>query len=137
MASWFPTLRRFAFGPGSFRSWWPLYTTTAQRQALLRLLVVAIEENLPLAPLMEQWMEDERGLQRRRLRKLAGLLRQGGSLADAVEAVPRVLREEDLLALRFDAQTGTRTAAMREQLTELPAGAPRLRWAIVYLCVLV
>jgi type II secretory pathway component PulF len=137
MTAWFPTFERARPSSGVFRSWWPWYTTASQRQALLRLLVVAIEENLPLAPLVERWMEDERGIQRRRLRKLAHLLRQGRSLADAVEAVPRVLREEDLLALRFDAQTGTRTAAMRQQLTELPADTPRLLRSIVYLAVLV
>jgi type II secretory pathway component PulF len=100
-------------------------------------LVVAIEENLPLAPVVERWMEDERGIQRLRLRKLASLLRQGRSLADAVEVVPRVLGEEGLLALRFDSQSGTRTAAMRERLAEPLAGTSRLQWVIVYLCVLV
>ena len=137
MTSWFPTFSRVGTSSGNFRSWWPWYTTAAQRQSLLRLLVVAIEENLPLAPLVERWADDERGMQRRRLRKLARLLRQGRSLADAVEAVPRVLREEDLLALRFDAQTGTRTAAMRLQLTELPAVAPRLKRSFFYLRVLI
>jgi type II secretory pathway component PulF len=137
MADWFPTLRPFAASPGSFRGWWPWFTTAGQRQDLLRLLIVATEENLPLAPLVEQWADDERGIQRWRLSKLAKMLRQGRPLADAVEAVPRVLREEDVLALRFDAQSGTRTAATSKLLVGPPAGTPRARRAIVYLSIFV
>jgi type II secretory pathway component PulF len=80
-------------------------------------------------------------VQRRRLRKLARLLAQGRPLVEAVELVPGVLREEDLLAIRFDAQTGTRTAAMRESLKDAPAAttssAPRVVRAVVYFFLLV
>jgi len=104
------------------------------------LIAVATEENLPLAPLIERWMYDECGVQRRRLRKLAKLLAQGRSLAEAVELVPGVLGEEDLLAIRFDAQLGTRTTAMREVLSReqdaTTSTAPRLERAFVYFCVL-
>lgn len=95
---------------------WPLYTTTGQRRSLLQLIAVSIEEKLPLIPLLEAWTEDERGIQRRRLLRLLGFLRSGVSLPDAIESVPGVLREEDLLALRFDSQLGTRTAAVRDAL---------------------
>jgi type II secretory pathway component PulF len=140
MHSWFPTFRSFFTSAGAFRTWWPWYTTTAQRRSLLRLIAVATEEHLPLAPLIESWMQDECGVQRRRVRKLARLLQQGRPLADAVELVPGVLREEDLLAIRFDAQSGTRTAAMRELLAASQeashAAAPRLRQSLLYFCVL-
>src|SRR5688572_20959947 len=118
MDSWFPTFRRLGFYAGVIRPWWPWYTTAMQRQSLLRLIVVATEENLPLPPLIEKWAEDETGVQRRRLRRLARLLQEGRALPAAVEEVPGVLSEEDLLALRFDAQSGTRTAAVREALAE-------------------
>jgi type II secretory pathway component PulF len=139
MNSWFPTFRQFAASSGSFRSWWPWYSTAAQRQSLLRLIAVATEEHLPLAPLIENWIEDECGVQRRRVRRLAKLLQEGRPLADAVEQVPGVLREEDLLAIRFDAQSGTRTAAMRELLAEPRDAltAPRLERSLIYFCVLV
>jgi type II secretory pathway component PulF len=140
MNTWFPTFRRFVASSGSFRSWWPWYTTAAQRQSLLRLIAVATEEHLPLQPLIECWAEDEIGVQRRRLRKLAKLLQEGRPLADAVELVPGVLSDEDLLAIRFDAQSGTRTAAMRELLAEpheLAMGAAlRLRRSLPYFCFL-
>jgi len=141
MDSWFPTFRSFATSSGSFRSWWPWRTTAGQRRSLLRLIAVATEENLPLAPLVEKWMDDERGVQRRRLRRLVKLLQGGRPLADAVEEVPGVLGDEDLLAIRFDAQSGTRTTAMREMLADglvaSASSAPRLRRSIIYFCMLV
>src|SRR6186997_390182 len=106
----FPTFRSVR------RSWWPWYTTAAQSQALLRLIAVGIEEKLPLADLVEVWAMDERGVQHGKLLRLASLLGSGMPLDDAIEEVPGVLREGDLLAIRFDAQSGTRTAAMRTLL---------------------
>jgi len=141
MESWFPTLRRLANIRIEWRlpSWWPLHSTVAQRRSLLRLIAVAIEENIPLAPLMAQWAEDERGVQQSRLRQLAKLLEAGHSLPDAVEEIPGVLRDEDVLAIRFDAQSGTRTAAIRQMLPEPPiAGlnpASRTRRVLGYLFV--
>ena len=140
MNSWFPTFRSLVASFGSFRSWWPWYTTAGQRQSLLRLIIVATEEHLPLQPLLEKWTEDECGVQRRRLRKLAKLLQQGRSLAAAVELVPGVVYEEDLLAIRFDAHSGTRTAAIRDSLEDpqesIASSSPRLRRSLLYFCVL-
>jgi type II secretory pathway component PulF len=144
---WFPTLRRLPhLHLADLRidwrlpSLWPLYTTPVQRQSLLRLLAVATEENLPLAPLVAQWAEDERGVQQRRLRRLAKLLSDGHSLPDAVEEIPGVLRDEDALAIRFDAQSGTRTAAMRQMIDQSQAAAispaSRVRQTVGYLCVI-
>lgn len=105
----------------------------------MRLLAVAAEENLSLIPLLESWAEDERGAQRWRIRRVISFLNQGRTLPDAVEAVPGVLREEDVLAIRFDAQSGTRTAAMRNSLRQQEGAAerPKLRVMrpIIYLCI--
>jgi type II secretory pathway component PulF len=140
MNSWFPTFRSIGSGSGLFRSWWPWRTTTTQRQSLLRLIAAATEENLPLPPLLESWMLDERGVQRRRLVRLVKLLQAGRPLADAVEEVPGVLGDEGLLALRFDSQSGTRTTAVRRLLAETSvpslAATPRIKRTIVYFCVL-
>ena len=97
---------------------WPPYTTDSQRRSLLRLIAVAVEENLPLGPLIESWACDEQGAQRGRLVKLARLLKSGRPLADAVEEIPGILREEHVLAIRFDSQMGTRTAAVRQLLDD-------------------
>jgi type II secretory pathway component PulF len=108
-----------------FASLWPWFTTRRQSLSLLRLIAVGIEEKLPLAPLVEAWAEDERGFQRARLRTLARLLGTGMALDDAIEEVPGVLNSRHLLALRFDRQMGTRTAAAQAILQEDPS--PPLR----------
>jgi type II secretory pathway component PulF len=145
MDSWFPTFRRVLnrpiWLPSWLSSWWPSYTTSVQRQSLLRLIVAALEQNVPLAPLLEQWAKDEHGAQGRRIQRLAALLKSGRPLADAVEEIPGLLRDEDVLAIRFDAQSGTRTAAARHMLDDaLPAAASplhRARRTFGYLLVVV
>lgn len=127
METWFPTFSRLASGVTFPTIWWPSWTTFAQQQGLLRLIAVALEENLLLPPLLAHWADDETGWQRFRVRRFARLLGEGRSLADAAEAVPGVLRDEDILALRFDAQSGTRTAAIRASL-EQPAATGFEAW---------
>jgi type IV pilus assembly protein PilC len=116
---------------------WPWYTTAVQRRGLLRVIAVGIEEKLPLVPLLESWAEDERGTQQKRVYRLIRLLNAGTSLADAVEQVPGVLRDEDILAIRFDAQSGTSATAIREALDDISDVASerpsRLRSTNLYL----
>src|SRR6476620_2125190 len=104
-----PTFRRLLGTRITLPFGWPWYTTAAQRRGLLRVIAVGIEEKLPLVPLLQAWMEDERGAQRDRLRRLIRLLNDEVSIADAVEQVPGILRDEDILAIRFDAHSGTST----------------------------
>jgi type II secretory pathway component PulF len=105
---------------------WLWYTTESQRRGLLRLIAVAIEEKLPLVPLLEAWTADERGIQHYRLRRVVELLKTGTPLADALEQVPGVLRDDDILAIRFDAQSGTVTTAVREMLGDSGDAQPEL-----------
>lgn len=101
------------------------------------MIAAGIEEKLPLVPLLEAWTEDERGTQQKRLRRLVRLLNDGTSIADAVEQVPGILRDEDILAIRFDAQSGTATTAIRECLDDpanvTPERPSRLRSTNMYL----
>jgi len=141
MDSWFPTFRRWAGIVVPLPALWPRRRSSwAQQQSLLRLLAVATEENLPLSPLVAAWAADESGVQKHRLRRLAELLRAGTPLPEAVEEVPGVLGDEDILAIRFGAQSGTLVASMRERLNEpSPASSgfsPRLRKSLLYVCVL-
>lgn len=135
----FPTFRRLFADDWRLLGWWPWYTTAAQQRSLLRVIAVGVEENLSLIPLLESWADDEHGIQRVRLRRLIRLLQQGRTLPDAIEAVPSILREEDVLAVRFDAQSGTRTDAIRQALAEqdttIAATAVRIFRPIVYFCV--
>jgi type II secretory pathway component PulF len=116
MESWFPTFRRLFHWEVPLPVIWPGMATPAQRHALLRLIALSIEENVPLRTLVQAWAEDERGQQRLRLNKLAELLDSGRPVADAVEEIPGILGDEELLAIRFDAQMGTRTTAIRQML---------------------
>ncbi|MEX2316007.1 MAG: type II secretion system F family protein [Pirellulales bacterium] len=138
MSDRFPTFRRIAAWQLPRFSVWPLWTTAAQRKALLRVIAVSLEEGLPLCPLIKAWAADERGIQRRRLNRLARLLEGGMSLPSAVEAVPGLLADEDLLAIRFDAQSGTRTAAVRDRIEarkRASGGAGRrVRNTLIYFC---
>lgn len=122
----FPTFRRL---------WRPWRTTQLQRLALLRLIAVATEEQLPLAPLLDAWALDERGNQQTRVRRLAKLLHNGAPLATAVEEVPGALREEDVLAIRFGVQSGTLAASLRQSLnasTRSLTSRREIRGAIFY-----
>jgi type IV pilus assembly protein PilC len=126
MDSQFPTFRKLVSGEAMLPSVWPPVTTTAQRRSLLRLIAVGLEEKLPLNELIRAWAADERGIQRERLKLLSKLLDKGVPLANAVESVSGLLREEDVLAIRFDAQSGTRTADLHEQLeSSIPSSAER------------
>jgi type II secretory pathway component PulF len=119
---------------------WPWTTTAAQRRSLLRLIIVATEEKVPLDELIEAWAADETGLQQQRLYRLADRLNSGVALPDAVEEVRGVLGDEEMLAIRFGAQSGTLAASLRDMLArtddDRAAGAARWRKGFIYLWLL-
>jgi type IV pilus assembly protein PilC len=139
MVTMFPTFRRLTGIRAPFAPFWPWRTTRAQQQSLLRLIVAATEEDLPLSRLIDAWANDESGMQSNRLRRLAALLRDGTPLPEAIEEVRGVLGDEDVLAIRFGIQSGTLAATIRDTLDQPEAalgyGSPRFRKSIVYLCV--
>ena len=134
MDSVFPTFRKLSSGPSALRRWWPWRTSPSQSRSLLRLIAVATEQHIPLAPLLEAWAEDERGVQRRRVQRIASLLRNGTSLPNAVEEVAGALRDGDVLAIRFGVQSGTLAASLREAQQDDAARqtTPLLRWTFGY-----
>jgi type II secretory pathway component PulF len=139
--TWFPTFRRMTGIDPPFPAFWRWRTTRGQQQSLLRLIAVAMEQNLPLAPLIEAWAADESGVQRNRLRRLARLLCEGMSLPGAVEEVKGVLNDEQKLAIRFGTQSGTLTASIHDALDEPSATNvwqyPRLKKSLIYCAILV
>jgi type II secretory pathway component PulF len=139
MDTWFPTFRRLTGIQTPFPSIWPWRATRAQRRALLRLIVVATERNIPLAPLVEAWAADESGMQKHRLYRLAALLQSGTPLPDALEEVRDVLADEEVMAVRFGAQSGTLAASLGETLAEpdMPTIVLLSRWrkTLVYVCI--
>lgn len=100
----------------------PWSNTHVQSQALVRIIASAMEERLPLAPLLRAFAEDQSGGQRRRMHRVAGLLEGGSSLPAALEQVAGVLPEENVLAIRFGMQSGTLPNTLRNLVAE--SGAP-------------
>ena len=122
----------------SLRRWWPRATSPSQRSALLRLVTVATEEHLPLAPLLEAWATDERGVQQSRVRRLVALLRKGRSLPDAAEEVPGALGDSAVLAIRFGAQSGALATALHDAQRDAAAlqASPVRRWTLTYFLII-
>jgi type II secretory pathway component PulF len=140
MGTKFPTFRRL-LGQRIYHPFaWPWRTSLSQRQGLLRMIAVSNEERIPLVPLLNAWLSDERGAQQYRLNRLVNLLDQGVPIADAVEQVPGVLNDEDILAIRFDSQNGTVTQAIRNRLAQPgqveSERSPRVRSTIYYFWVM-
>ncbi len=138
---WTGTLRRLTGIRVELPPFWPRRTTWTQRRSLLRLILTATEEIIPLSQLIEVWAADESRRQKHRLYRLADLLNSGTTLPDAVEQVRGVLAEDDILAIRFGSQSGMLAASIRDMLDQPdPALLIRsLRWRkfLVYLGMLV
>lgn len=112
----------------------------SRRGALLWVLAIAVEKQLPLVPVLEAFADDSRGLWRTRTLELAAALRSGVSLPDALQELPGVVPNSAVLAARVGAESGTLGPALRvaaETFTlrqEVSLTAPR--GVLVYLFVL-
>ena len=89
-----------------------------QSQSLLRVITLALEQRLPLAPLLRAFAEDQSGSHRWRVHRVAGILESGSSLPSALEQVAGVLPVENVLAIRFGAQSGTLPTTLRSLVEE-------------------
>ena len=135
--TWFPTFRRLLKTRRRSLSFGAPFTSRAQSQALLRIIALAVEQRLPLAPLLHAFAKDQRGVQRKRVQRLANLLDSGCSLPQALEQVSRVLPEDDVLAIRFGTQSGTLSLSLRSLIEdEANSGSAQidrqLRGALIY-----
>jgi type II secretory pathway component PulF len=121
------------------RAWlrrsWPWRTTATQQLTLLRVIAITAEEQLPLAPLLAAWSEDERGVQRRRVRRIAQLMDAGAPLPAAVEEVSGALRDADVLAIRFGVQSGTLRASLDEAINDYRPASPWGKGTFGYLVI--
>jgi type II secretory pathway component PulF len=120
-------------------TWWPGDSRESMQRALLRILSVAHSERLDAAVLIANLAEEHRGSRRRRLRRLARRLTDGTSMVDALEQTPDVLRDEDVLAIRFAHETGTLAATypqMVDRFEAAPGGVyARLCQSTVYFAI--
>lgn len=102
--------------------WWNRDWYSASQTSLVRLLAVAHREQLELAPLIEQFSKEHRGVRKLRLRNFHQRLAASGSLPDALEQSPELLPDEDVLAIRFGTQTGTLSSTFEELLERRTSG---------------
>lgn len=82
--------------------------------ALLRLVSVANQQRLELAPLVRLLSIEHRGFTRRRLARLASLLEQGTPFIEAIEQQPELLSDQQVLELRLAHQSGTTLQVLDE-----------------------
>jgi len=123
---WFPTFSAILRGrpplfPTFVRGWrwltgllgWMIGLRPTQI-ALLRLLVLCIENGLPLESMLMSFAKDVGGRQRNRIERVVCFLQNGQSLADAFESVPNTLPDDVVMAIRV----GTETGMLTDMLTE-------------------
>lgn len=117
-------------------TWWPSDSRTSMQRSLLRILSVAHSQRLDPAVLIANFADEHRGGHRRRLRRLARRLQDGTPLVDALEQTPDVLRDEDVLAIRFAHQTGTLSSTYQyllDRSNDPPGGvSARLSHTLAY-----
>jgi type II secretory pathway component PulF len=89
----------------------------SQQNALLWVLAVSAERQIPLGPAVEALAEERGGLFSRRARRLAKLLSMGAPLPDALDFCPGLLPAFSLPIIRIGSQSGALAAALRQAAT--------------------
>lgn len=138
LETWFPTAASSASNFYSWRlmPWWMSESRICRQRSLLRLLSLAHSERLDPAPLLNHYANEQVGLYRRRVRRLARRISEGTPVIEALEQTPEVLGPEAVLAIRFASQTGTLTQCYAELLAARDAAAElpqtRIQHAVIY-----
>jgi general secretion pathway protein F len=89
----------------------------SQQNALLWLLVVSAERQMPLGPAIEAFAREQGGLFARRARRLVKLLEMGISLPEALDFCPGLLPAYALPVIRVGCQAGALAPALRQAAT--------------------
>ncbi|MFK8113265.1 MAG: type II secretion system F family protein [Rubripirellula sp.] len=122
-----PSFAGFRSGPAwRLSPWWPGENLGAKQHSLLRLLSFAHKDRLELSTLVTNLAQEHRGRFRRRLFRLARRLGEGTALVDALEQTPDVLRDDQVLALRFGTQSGTLDETYQQLLSVDHTSANRI-----------
>ena len=85
-----------------------------QQNGLLWVLATAADRQIPLAPGVEAFAQQSEGTIQSRAHALAVVLRQGKSLTEAVDWVPRVVAWDASVLIRVGEQTGNLAGGLRE-----------------------
>jgi len=110
---------------------------STDREALLWVMTVAAERRMPLGPGILAFSEQVDGVFRLWAEGIAGILRRGGSLADALDSVPRAVPREAPILVRIGQESGDLGAGLREAAASRSGQAPILRTfgsRVAYLC---
>lgn len=91
----------------------------ARQAALLGVMAVAVERQLPLIPFLEALGDDVGGSWRWRVRTLSHMLRSGTSLADALEAIPGIVPPDVVMSVRVGSESGYLAGALRDASSRL------------------
>ena len=97
---------------------WPRDSRKLMRRSLLRLLAIAHDQRLDVARLVANLADEHRGSNRRLLLRLARRLNGGLSVVTALEQTPGVLRDHQVLAIRFGTQSGTLHTTYQDLIRE-------------------
>lgn len=86
------------------------------RQAsLLWILAIGAEKNLSLVDAVDALVDESQGEWALMVEDLVVLLRQGTPLTEAISAIPGLLPEESVLAIRIGAESGTLIEALKSE----------------------
>ena len=86
----------------------------AHRAQLLWFLTLTVRKQRPLAAELATWAKLHPGANRERLLAVAHAMSQGSTLADALDAQPKLLPESTVLSIRVAEQAGTLSDVLRD-----------------------
>jgi type II secretory pathway component PulF len=108
--------------------------------SLLTTMAAAAERLMPLAPAVEAFADERRGLMGYRARRLAELLRSGTNLPDALVSVPGLVSDQDQVSIRVGQESGMLAAALRDTVRAHELHTPLWNHTVgraLYLCALI
>ena len=97
------------------------------QDGLLWVLAVAAERGMPLGPGVRAFSGQVSGIFEVWTESLANLLRQGASLPDALDALPKLVPRTSLLLIRMGWESGNLAAGLREAVDSRARHQPVLR----------
>jgi protein transport protein HofC len=97
---------------------------SSQQDALLWMLAIAAEHQMPLSTTTAAFADQYSGRYRRRVLRVAALLDSGASLAEALEQTRRVASRDAVLLVRMGEESGRLPEALRTAAAVQAARAP-------------
>ena len=91
---------------------------TSRQHALLWMLTVSVEQDVPLTTALEAFASERRGPMARRVRRLAEMLASGVALPDALEKIPGLLPSQSMPLIRVGCKSGDLATALRQTVAD-------------------